>query len=248
MKAKKIGLLVMAMALTGILLSLPGKAQDDPRQRMKNFVLVVDQSNEMNVTHHGRSKQLIAREIARKFINNVPGEFSIVGAMYMFGITAAEQKNMVLRVQNFAPFKKNLFLDATKKMSGQHGPSSLSAALREVRQDLGDKVKEGRTAVIIISGGSLTDADSAVDEAKNLKKTFERKVCIYTVLVGNSSKGGERLRDLQKIGECGIRATSDTVDSNAGMKRFVKHIFYRTNVQELDSDLDGEIKKPVDNR
>ena len=248
MKAKKIGLLVMAMALTGILLSLPGKAQDDPRQRMKNFVLVVDQSNEMNVTHHGRSKQLIAREIARKFINNVPGEFSIVGAMYMFGITAAEQKNMVLRVQNFAPFKKNLFLDATKKMSGQHGPSSLSAALREVRQDLGDKVKEGRTAVIIISGGSLTDADSAVDEAKNLKKTFERKVCIYTVLVGNSSKGGERLRDLQKIGECGIRATSDTLDSDAGMKRFVKHIFYRRNVQELDSDLDGEIKKPVDNR
>jgi len=232
MRFKKVLLSLTVMALVVGGLSLPSFAQE---QRTKNFALVVDQSGEMNETYHNQSKNYLARKIAEKFINAVPKDLPIKGAVYMYGIVAAEDKNQILRIQNFTAFNRQEFLKALDELKPQMGPPSLSVVLNSLRQDL-DGVN-GRTSLIIISGGSMTDPGDPVKAARQLADVY-KNICFYTVLIGKSKMGGNRLEDINGEGaHCGLKSTYEDLDSDKGMRRFVKHMFYKKT--DVDEDDDG---------
>lgn len=208
------------------------------QQQFDNFVLVVDQSAEMNKTYHDKSKHLIARETAREFIKNVPTQVPIQGAIYMYGVMAAENENKIKRIYSMHPFNKSEFLKESKEMGIQTGPSSLSQALRAVRHDLNDV--SGRTAIIIISGGNLSDVGEPGTETKKLKEKYGDNVCIFTILVGKIKKGGENLDDLVRKGKCGYAADAGSLDNAKKMERYAYSIFFGAGD---DKDLDGVANK-----
>lgn len=234
MGMKKVFLAFMAAALVVGGFSLPGFAQV---QYTKNFALVIDQSGEMHDTYRGDSKHRLARDVARLFLKQVPQDLPIQGSVYMFGIVAAADKNQFIRVQGFTDFNKSTFLkEFDSEVAPQTGPATLSVTLRNLRQDMGDKKLSGKSSVLIISGGALTDPGDPVAEAKKLGKQF-KPLCIFTVLIGKSKLGGERLRAVNHEGnKCGLRFTGDDVDNEKGMSRLVNRMFYQKTAADEDDD------------
>jgi len=237
MKATRF-LTITAMAVLLVCcLCIPGQAR--MVQKTKNFVLIVDQSGTMNVTYRGKSKQLQAREVARRFLKHVPTDINVKGAIYMYGIMAADKDDQYRRVLNFTKFNRSEFLkEFDDEVQGQTGPGALDSTLRKVREDAGGL--DGHLAVVIISGGITRDFDAsyARDECRALKHAYN-DVCAYTVLVGKSERGGKNLKKVQKSAKCGKRTSLDVVDNDAGMEKFVNRIFYKKVDEPADSDDDG---------
>jgi OmpA-OmpF porin, OOP family len=207
-----------------------------------NFVLLIDQSAEMQGKYQGKSKQLHARETAKRFIEKVPTDIPVQGAIYMYGIMAAENDHKIKKIKGFTPFNRPGFKKALDGVKAQSGPSSLSIALKQAKKDMVKKGVSGRTAVIIISGGNFSDVGEPGTEASKLKKKFGDDVCIYTIYIGKSEKGGKNLKELKKKGKCGVKKSLTGVNTSKEMQNFSDDIFFGT---KNDSDRDG-VKNKVD--
>ncbi len=207
-------------------------------QKFDNFVILVDQSGEMHKTYHGKSKNYIARHVVKRFIKNVPSEAVLQGAIYEYGIMAAANEDKILTVRSMTPFNRGKFLEEYEELKPQTGPSSLSIAVRQARRDLADV--PGKTAVIIVSGGNLTDVGEPGTETKKLKKEYGDRVCVFTVLVGKGKKGGQNLEELVKKGECGFATNAGSLDKGKDMERYIRGIFFGA---ADDKDLDGVSNK-----
>lgn len=224
------GLIAAAIILTG--LCTPAAAQP---QKTDNFVLLIDQSSDMHVNYHRQSKNYIARKnVAKPFIKMVPTNIPVQGAIYMYGVNSTKPEKMVQTIRPMAPFNNQSFLQGLDMIGKQNGVSSLSAALRRAKDDLAGV--PGRTAIIVISGGNPTDPGMPSQEANDLKRTYGANVCIYTVLVGKSKRGGQYMRELVDKGGCGLATTSDSLASDADMRKFVNDVFFGGSG---DADRDG---------
>ena len=230
MKASRI---LCAMVLATLVLA--GVAADAKEQKRDNFVLLIDQSAEMNLTYHSQSLNYLARQTAEAFIRNIPKDIPVKGAIYMYGIMAAETRDKVLTVKNFSPFNKAEFLSAMGEVKKQAGPSSLSIALNRARKDLTEKGITGRTAIIVISGGNATDVGEPTTELVQLKKEHQ-DACLFPILVGKSKRGGEFLEELREKSKCGFATSAEAIDSEPKMSQYVENVFFK---RVGDEDMDG---------
>jgi OOP family OmpA-OmpF porin len=203
--------------------------------RFDNFVLLVDQSGEMDKNYNQQSLNFIARDVATRILNNIPTEVPVQGAIYVYGVMAAENKDKIQRIQEFGPFNADKFKrEFANEAKRQSGPSSLSIAIREAH-DVLSKVP-GRTAVIIVSGGNLTDVGEPSTEAISMKRELQDRVCIFTILVGKSKQGGKFLNELTEKGGCGFPYSADSLHNGLQVQAYVKQIFFGS---QNDSDGDG---------
>lgn len=231
MKASRI---MIALVMVGLLLgAMDAGARGE--QKRDNFVILIDQSNEMNATYHGQSLNYLARKAAEGFLKEIPKDISVKGAIYMYGIMAAETRDKVLTVKNFAPFNKAEFVAALSEVKKQAGPSSLSIAFNRVRKDMAENNISGRTAVIVISGGNFTDVGEPTTEFVQLKKEH-KGVCLFPILVGKSERGGKFLEELRQKGECGFGTSAEAIDPQPKMARYVENVFFK---RIGDEDMDG---------
>lgn len=214
--------------------ALAGPSAGKAALRYENFVILIDQSNEMNMRYNDKSKHMIARKVAWRMLNNIPQNEGIKGSIYMYGTMAAESKHQYERVQKHMVFDLAAFQRSLDKVDKQTGPSTMSVALRAARRDLASE--SGRTAVFIISGGNMTDTGEPLREATELKKSKGPDLCIYTILVGKSKKGGKDLSHITKKGKCGFPVNADSLHSGAEVKRYIQAIFYGPGG---DADSDG---------
>ncbi|HUT52517.1 MAG TPA: OmpA family protein [bacterium] len=224
----------MVMAAAAVLLATLG-AGTASAARFDNFVLLVDQSGEMNMTYNDKSMNFIARDVATRILNNIPTDTPIQGAIYVYGVMAAKDHDKIQRVQMFGPFNKDKFRrEFENEAKPQTGNSSLSVALRETYDVLSGV--PGRTAVIIISGGNITDKGEPSTEAIQMKRGLGDRVCIFTILVGKSKRGGKFLNELTEKGGCGFPYSADSLSSGKQVHWYVQQIFQGT---AGDADADG---------
>jgi len=198
-------------------------------QKHDNFVLLIDQSNEMNLPYGSKAlkKSVIARQLANSFVKGVPDKIPVKGGIYMYGILAKNPSNTVIRVLKVQGFNREQFEDTIKnRIKDQTGPSSLSWALKMVKDDLGQV--PGRTAVIILSGGNKSDPGKPSQEAAALKKAYGPRVCIYTIYIGKNKDEARFLKGLVDDGRCGIALNADSVDDDAVMRKFARSVFFNT--------------------
>ncbi|HUT52883.1 MAG TPA: OmpA family protein [bacterium] len=224
---------VMVMAAAAVLLATLGAGKASAA-KYDNFVLLVDQSAEMGKTYNQKSMNFIARDVATRILNNIPTDASLQGAVYVYGVMAAKDQDKIQRVQMFGTFNKDKFQrEFENEAKPQKGPSSLSVALRETYDVLSKA--SGRSAVIIISGGNLTDTGEPSTEALQMKRGLGDNVCIYTILVGKSKQGGKFLNELTEKGGCGFPYSADSLSSGLQVQSYVKQIF-QGSVGDADSD------------
>lgn len=255
MKIWKVAGVVLVAAMVVLAMSDPSVAR--PRrvkpkpgqvQKTNNFALVLDMSAEMNVPWgpQGQSKAHYAKKIADGFIVAIPEGIPVKGAIYFYGVLAADASNTVVRVVKMQELKRGVFRDALNhKIDRQEGLPTLSWALKMVKDDL-DGV-QGRTAVIIISGGNKADWGKPSHEAQDLKRTYRDNVCIWTVLVGKSREGGRFLKGLVDDGKCGLATTADALESEKEIRRWTRSIFFGPGPDDADFDgvLNADDKCPT---
>jgi hypothetical protein len=183
-----------------------------------NFAILIDQSRVMHLTHHNQSLNYLARKTAERFIKALPKDCNVRGSIYMYGVKASNDDAKVLRVQAMDQFRKKRFKDAMDEVDKQNGQPCLDLAFKKLNDDLRDV--DGKTAVIVISGGDLGKGKSALEQAGVLKDNHS--VCIYTIQVGNSNKGEKALNNLVEAVGCGFSSDEDSLDTDEEMERFLK--------------------------
>ncbi|MBW2171765.1 MAG: OmpA family protein, partial [Deltaproteobacteria bacterium] len=109
----------------------------------------------------------------------------------------------------------------------------MAAAIDAAGADL--KSSQGDIALIILSDGKV-NAKASAAAARNLKSQFGDRLCIHTILVGDSSKGKEVMEEVSRAGECGVRVNADDIASAGAMAGFVEKVFLE---EVMDSDGDG---------
>ena len=231
MKASRI---MFALVLVGLMLgAMDAGARGE--QKVNNFVILLDQSAEMNATYHSQSLNYLGREVTKRFLKDVPKDISLTGAIYIYGVMAAEGK--VLRVQGWKPFNANEFLNSLEEAKKQAGPSALSVAFKRVKKEMKENNISGRTAIIVISGGNATDVGEPTTEFKALRKEFGgENICLFTILVGKSKRGGQFLEELSDKGKCGFPTSAEAIDKDKAMARYAQRVFFKNMV---DEDGDG---------
>ena len=131
------------------------------------------------------------------------------------------------------------FEEALKAVPHPGGESHLSAAFDAAKHDL--ESLQGSTAVIIVGDGE--GMGNPVFTSKNLKSLYGEKVCIYTVQIGDSTRGKSLLEELARVGQCGFSINADEIDSPEKMLDYIIKVFL---VKAPDRDRDG-YGDPCDN-
>jgi OOP family OmpA-OmpF porin len=213
----------------------PFKAQEFPadqyRQKVDNFMVILDKSKSMGEIYENQSKLTYAKEIVSRMNQTIP-DLQITGAVMDFplGVFSSAKTGLVY---DLAPYSKAEFEDALQKLKPASGNSPLAAAIDAAGADL--KSSQGDTALIILSDGKV-NAKASAAAAKNLKGQFGDRLCIYTILVGDSSKGKEVMEEVARVGGCGVRVNADDIASAGAMAGFVEKVFLE---EVMDSDGDG---------
>jgi OOP family OmpA-OmpF porin len=110
------------------------------------------------------------------------------------------------------------------------------------------KSTQGQIAVIIVSDGVDMHNSPAVT-AEKMKSQFGDRLCIYTVLVGDSYEGGKLMERIAQKTTCGFSVRADGFKTSNDIESFVKKIFLTKAAPKpapmaaapkpMDSDKDG---------
>ena len=84
----------------------------------------------------------------------------------------------------------------------------------------------GRGALLIFSDGKVRIPNDVLDACQELKAAHGGELCIFTVQVGNSERGGRLLREMATTNGCGKFYDGATMNSEAAVQAMVREIFF----------------------
>jgi hypothetical protein len=227
----KVRNLLGTLVIAGLVLGVAHNGVTQQQNRVfKNFVILIDQSSDMNVNYMEKSKNFVARDVAKRLLNNLAAmKKPVQGAIYEYGIQAADNENRVLRVEGWKDINKHAteFQLGVDKCQPQTGPSVLSVALRKLLHDMQNEPVVGWTAVFILSAGNFTDVEKKADvedRAKELKQSHP-ELCIYTIQIGPNDKGQDTLEGITSKGKCGYHVNADSLSTGLETQNYITGIF-----------------------
>ncbi len=214
--------------------------------KVDNFVVILDTSSSMATKYNQKKKANIAKDFLSAMNQTLP-ELKYNGALRIFGNNDYVPDTSTLLV--YGPTKYSsaglgAALNAVKEPSG-NSSLPLAKAINAAAGDL--KSAQGSMAVIIVSDGDDM-APTPVKAAEALKSRFGDRLCIFTVLIGDSPAGKQILDQIAKAGDCGYSTTADRLASSGDMAGFVEGIFLakpapkpvpKPVAKPMDSDGDG---------
>jgi len=223
MRLKKLllGLLVVAVALVGF---IPAQAKLVPK--IDHFVLFVDQSGSMYMTHKVM-KDLKIRLVKKVLsdMNELIPELGYHGSIQLFA-----PLQQVLGPQEY---KRSAFAQAIgtiredQKIYGRLTPMGpgilgLDPLLAQMT---------GRKAVIIFSDGEANKGSDPVMESQALSKKYPN-LCFHVVSFAETSKGKAILEKISKIGSCIMVDGVTLLNDKEALAKFVKDVFYEEVPEE----------------
>ncbi len=224
MKVRR-SLLVAAVSLAVLFMGFaPVQAKLVPK--VDHFILFVDQSGSMYMTHKGMKELKI--KLAKKVLsgmNELIPELGYEGA-----------------VELFAPLQEVLAPQVYER-------SAFGKAIGKIREDLGiygrltpmgpgiiglDPVlakMPGKKAVIIFSDGEANQGTDPVMEAQTLSNKYPN-LCFHVVSFAESAKGKATLEQISKIGNCIMADGIALLNDKKALAQFVKDVFYEEVPEE----------------
>jgi len=206
--------------------------------KVDNFVVILDATYSMNHKYGQKKKVEIAKEFLTAMNQTLP-ELNYNGGLITFG-----HDDSIMLDYGQTQYSTSGFGSALNATKGPSGNSSfpLTTAINAAAGDL--KSSQGQIAVIIVSDGENM-GQAPVKAAKALKGEFGDRLCIYTVLVGDSPGGEALMKQVAAAGDCGFSASADGFKNSGDMGDFVKNVFLAKAApmvavpKPLDSDGDG---------
>jgi OOP family OmpA-OmpF porin len=201
-------------------------------QKVDNFLVILDASGSMNKRYKEQCKLNLAKDIVSHMNQTIP-DLKLTGALRTFGKARAYGAESAL-VYGVTEYTTAGLEEAVAGVMRAGGLSPLVLAMNAASEDL--KSTEGDIALIVVSDGKEMD-DAPVAAAKKMKCLYGDRLCIYTVLVGDSPEGKNLLEQVTEAGVCGSSVNADDIASGQNMAGFVEEVFLEKGV--LDSDGDG---------
>lgn len=200
--------------------------------KVDNFVVILDASSSMSNRYLGFSKFEIAKDFLNAMNQTLP-DLKLNGALRTFGYSSGGSKKSPPPFYEPTKYSSTGFDMALKAVGKPGGISPLATTMNTASNDL--KSTKGQIAVIIVSDGVDMHNSPAVT-AKKMKSQFGDRLCIYTVLVGDSYEGGKLMERIAQKTTCGFSVRADGFKTSNDMADFVKKIFL---AELMDSDGDG---------
>ena len=214
--------------------------------KVDNFVVILDESSSMSDKSGTKTKGETAKAFLT-ILNDTLPELGYNGALIGFG-----PKDSAKTYHGLTRYSTSGFGTALKAaMQNPRGDTSdpLAIALNQSAGEL--KSTQGQIAVIIVSDGDRIDKAPA-KAAEALKNQFGDRLCIYTILVGDSPAGKLALDQIAEAGGCGYATTAEKLSAPGNVAGFTEGIFLAKRaprsapkpvvkpvVKSLDSDGDG---------
>lgn len=192
-------------------------------QKVDNFMVILDGTQSMSDPYKGyRTKSEFAKDLVYLMNDTIP-DLKLMSGLRTFGDVSCWTEQKTALLYGLTSYSKTGLSEAVKKVRTA-GSSPLELAIIWASQDL--KPTSGDIAVIIFSDGEdMTNAP--IIAAKAMKALYDDRVCIYTVLTGQSPKGQKLLEDVAREGGCGFFVTGDSIASSEGMADFVEKVFLK---------------------
>jgi OOP family OmpA-OmpF porin len=202
------------------------------RQKVDNFLIILDASGSMAECYKGQPKVTLAKETVNNMNQTIPDLYMVSGLRAFGKIRSAFsiENELVYGPALYSTAGVNEGLNAVRRAGGF---TPLAAAISYGTEDL--KTSQGKIAVIIFSDAKEV-GNEPVLAAKDMKNQLGDRVCIYTVLIGNDLEGKKIMDQIAQAGMCGCAVSADSLDSGQSMADFVEMVFL---VKCLDSDGDG---------
>ena len=190
-------------------------------KKVDNFLVILDASSSMLERHNKGTKFYLARNTIYKMNLTIP-DLGYTAGLRKFSHALIQGVESTEMVYGMTKYTKEGLNDGLAAAYWAIGSTPMAVAIDAAKTDL--KSVSGNTAVIIVSDGKETNG-SALTAAKALKDKYLGRVCIYTIHVGDNSKGESLMSELAKVGGCGFSVNADDIASSYDMADFVEKVF-----------------------
>ena len=204
-----------------------------------SFLIIMDASASMWSLHEGQQKINLAKNTLTRLNQTIP-ELDMNGGLRTLGKSIFSNQYGTKLVYGLKKYSKSELEQAITPITWA-GHTPLGLGIDAATDDL--ITTKGKIAVIILSDG-LEPTDQPLTAAKNMKNIFGDRLCIYTILIGDDSKGKMLLQKIAAAGKCGAFMHADQLKSSEDMADFVERVFLKKKAMAaapLDSDGDGVI-------
>jgi len=199
--------------------------------KIQNFMIILDASDSMYFSHNGVKKFTAAKDTAA-YINQTLPNLKIKGALRSFGHSQRVSGEKTVLQFGPADYTKAGFEKGLDQIIQEGGNSPLSDALDAAVKDL--EPAGGKIGVIIISDGQDMK-EKPILSAQKMQKAFGDRICIHTLLIGDSPEGKTLMKKISDIGECGSYSELDQLAANNRMPDFIQQVFL-TKASDEDGD------------
>ncbi|MFO7494189.1 MAG: VWA domain-containing protein, partial [Desulfobacterales bacterium] len=204
------------------------------------FVIVLDASSSMAETYQGSHKITLAKKVVSGINETLP-PIDAKAALVAFGSGECLDKQHALALFGPASYNRSemaVGLDSLKCVGG-------TSPMYDGTELAGQKAQEslGQVALLVVSDGEDINQDAVISSVQSLKDAMGERLCIYTVQVGDDSKGAKLMKSIADVGGCGFAVNADEISDPTAMADFVTKVFLAPApviaAGPLDSDGDG---------
>ncbi|GAB6126154.1 OmpA family protein [Humidesulfovibrio idahonensis] len=210
---------MLLASLVVLAMSFPAQAET-LRPKVDNFILLFDHSGSMVLDSPDWSqfKLKMAKELGAKMNAEIP-ELGYKSGVNTFAPTATELAA--------TPFRRSLVAPAIESIDTKYDPygriTPLGFGLDKIDPVLSSL--QGRTALIIFTDGNSNYGNDPVAEAQALYSKYPN-LCIHIVSYADKAHGKEVVSQIRALKGCSVVGDPKVMASDAGMKQFVRDVFY----------------------
>ncbi len=202
-------------------LAVAGPSQAETlRPKVDNFILLFDHSGSMVLTSPDWSelKLKMAKELGVKMAAEIP-ELGYKSGVNTFAPSATQLDSTT--------FNRADVVSAIESIDTKYDPygriTPLGFGLDKIDPVLASL--NGRTALILFTDGNSNYGNDPVAEAQALYSKYP-DLCIHIVSYADKAHGKEVVSRIRALKSCSVVGDPKVMDSDAGMKQFVRDVFY----------------------
>lgn len=191
------------------------------RERVDNFLLVLDASSSMAQPYTMGSRYQVAQGLAGNLNATLP-ELDWQAGLRFFGPRFVDTGRTVLAYGMTTHNRADLAA-ALNVVEEPSGTTPMGTALRRAGEDLAGT--SGRTALVLFSDGEVESDCDVLGVVAELHDRFDGKLCLYPVLVGDSAAGAALMEKIVEKSACGMVTRASELLSAEAMAAFATKVF-----------------------
>lgn len=192
-------------------------------QKIKNFIVVVDDTTTMSQCLEGLLKRERAANMMNRIAKTIP-DIELDKGIRIYGPFVDENNNMIslthgIGLNPTATLREEVLTKTVSDTIFNPLADALEGAYHEL------KLVDGDSAIILISDFQDPMKEMA-KSAKLIRDYYEGGVCVYPIVIGTDGPGRNSAEDVVEIAGCGITALDSSLQSGSSLADFMEKVLF----------------------